>query len=203
MDNLNEIITKIEQLLDEKEQIRDIAIKNSRVITKYARAIIHGLRTTTLDNKILINIKTEVMNLKSLLVEHPDLYTAPYIESALQEYAESMFFLSILNREKKIPTSSELGITHTPYILGLADTIGELRRVALESLNKNNYEDADYYSKTMEKIYTEIMRLDYPNSILSIRQKQDWARSLIERTRSDLLYAKSRVQSSGFRDQSQ
>ena len=202
MENLSEIITKIEQLLDEKEQIRNIAIKNSHLITKYARMIIHGLITRTFDNKILINIKTEVMNLKSLLAEHPDLYTTPYIESALREYAESMFLLSILNREKKIPTYSELGITITPYILGLADTIGELRRVALECLNKNNYDDAEYYSKTMEKIYIEIMRLDYPNSILSIRQKQDWARSLIERTRSDMLYAKCRVQGSGLKEQS-
>jgi len=42
----------------------------------------------------------------------------------------------------------------------------------------------------MEHIYEEIMRLDYPKGVVNVRQKQDSARKLVERTLEDLTRAK-------------
>jgi len=42
----------------------------------------------------------------------------------------------------------------------------------------------------MESIYEELMTLEYPKGLVNIRQKQDQARYILERTLEDLTRAK-------------
>jgi translin len=43
----------------------------------------------------------------------------------------------------------------------------------------------------MEDMFLVIMRFDYPDAIVSIRRKQDVARSILEKTRGDVAVAVS------------
>ena len=42
----------------------------------------------------------------------------------------------------------------------------------------------------MEKVYDELVTLEYPKGLVNVRQKQDQARYILERTLEDLTRAK-------------
>jgi translin len=135
-------------------------------------------------------LKDEVSRLSGLLVEHPDIANAGYVEAAYQEYAEVAILMAILE-EADVPSPDELGIGNAPYLLGLADVVGELRRFALDELKEGKVEKADHHLDKMEDIFTALMRFDYPDAILPIRRKQDIVRSLLEKTRGEVAVATS------------
>ena len=75
--------------------------------------------------------------------------------------------------------------------MGMADTIGELRRFSLESLRRGDTPSAERFLDIMEELFLVMMRFDYPDAIVSIRRKQDIARSVLEKTRGDVSLAVS------------
>ena len=73
--------------------------------------------------------------------------------------------------------------------MGLGDVVGELRREALEALRTENFDKAEEYLKLMESIYEMLIRFNYPSGLVPLKPKQDVARSLIEKTRSEITMA--------------
>ena len=74
--------------------------------------------------------------------------------------------------------------------MGMADTIGELRRIVLTHLMESDADTAKELFSVMEIMCEGLMMFDVPDAILPIRRKQDVARGVVEKTRSDLLNAK-------------
>jgi translin len=73
------------------------------------------------------------------------------------------------------------------YVLGLADVIGECRRVVLDALREGDAEKGEEYLKTMDGIYVELMALDEAYMLVpGLRRKCDVARRIIETTRGDV-----------------
>jgi translin len=107
------------------------------------------------------------------------------VEDAMQELAEAAIMVSIAS-EDDLPTPEELGVPMSSYLMGLADSIGELRRFALDALKEGRMEDALRYLEMMEDMYQVIMRFDFPDALVAIRRKQDIARSLVEKTRGEV-----------------
>lgn len=190
MKNLERVISKIEADLDEKDQVREVALKSARAIARMAGNMLRGIHRG-MDGKAEMNVlRDEVMRLKSLLADHPELESAGYVESALQEYAEVGIIMSMLEVDE-VPSPGDLGIGNVPYLLGLGDSIGELRRFCLDELKTGKMARANYYLERMEDIFTAIMRFDYPDAIVPLRHKQDVARSLLEKTRGEVAVAAS------------
>ena len=111
------------------------------------------------------------------------------LDTAYQELAEAANVLSIL--EKNVLTPPDVfSIPSRPYLTGLADTIGELRRAVLDTLRTDKAERASSYLVMMEAILEELHSFDFPNALIpDLRRKCDVARSLIERTRADVTTA--------------
>ncbi len=190
MNNLDAVIAKIETELDEKDQIREIALKSSRAIVRLSGSVLKGLHRREDVKSQLADLKDEASRLSSLLGEHPDLTRTGYVESAFQEYAEVGIVMSILERDD-VPMLEELGVSSAPYLLGLGDVVGELRRFALEELRRGNADQASHFLDRMEDIYHALIRFDYPDAIAAVKHKQDVARSLLEKTRGDVAVAVS------------
>ena len=187
---MERVISKIEADLDEKDQVREVALKSARAIARMAGNMLRGIHRG-MDGKAEMNVlRDEVMRLKSLLADHPELESAGYVESALQEYAEVGIIMSMLEVDE-VPSPGDLGIGNVPYLLGLGDSIGELRRFCLDELKTGKMARANYYLERMEDIFTAIMRFDYPDAIVPLRHKQDVARSLLEKTRGEVAVAAS------------
>jgi translin len=190
MKNLDTIARHIQERLDEKDTVREIAIKSSRAIIRISGGVIHSIHKGEDVTEMMSEALDEAQRLRSLLLEHPELLNSGLVEDGMQELSEAAILLSIY-RNEELPAPEDLEVPYTAYLLGLADCIGELRRFALEALRAGDTEKAIEYLEMMEEFFQVIMRFDYPDALVSIRRKQDIARSLLEKTRGEVAVAVS------------
>jgi len=183
-------MSKIESELDEKDQVREVALKSSRAVVRMSGSLMRGVHTGQRNPTALAELKDEVMSLGSLLRSNPDLTCAGYVETAFQEYAELGIVTSILDNGD-VPVPEDLGVSSTVYLLALGDSVGELRRLSLDELKAGRVDRANSFLEKMEDIFTALMRFDYPDALVPVRRKQDIARSLLEKTRGDVAVATS------------
>lgn len=116
-------------------------------------------------------------------------YTGP-MPQAFQEYAEAACVRAMV-AGKPLPTPSSLGIPVEPYVTGLADAVGEMRRYALDSLRKDDLGEAERALDMMEDIYTALKGLDFPRAVVpNLKRKVDVMRRLLEETRGDVTLAR-------------
>jgi len=108
------------------------------------------------------------------------------LDAAYQELAEATNVVSLL-KEDSFSSPSESGIPSRPYLTGLADAVGELRRAVLDALRADNIARAERLLELMEQILDGLLAFDFPNALIpDLRRKCDVARSIVERTRGDL-----------------
>jgi translin len=114
------------------------------------------------------------------------------LEQPYQEIAEAVLLLAAVEK-KSLPGWEELSMPFEPYLLGLCDLVGELRRQMLEELKKGNAREAQRYFELMSGIYDELLPIRFSNSLLpNFRKKQDVARSQVEQARSELVRSQAR-----------
>ena len=108
---------------------------------------------------------------------------------AHQEYVEALAFYNIL-KKGELATMKELGVGEVPYLLGIMDLTGELKREAIEAIRDGDYESADGYYSLMKGIYDSTRAMRFANSLVpEFRRKQDTARIQLESTASELIQA--------------
>ncbi|HEV8594530.1 MAG TPA: translin family protein [Thermoplasmata archaeon] len=188
MKDLDTIVDRIEAELNEKDQVREVALKSTRTIVRLAGAAIRGMHRGEDVASSLDQAREETRRLASLLADHSDLWHGGSVEGALQEVAEAAIVHSLLGGGP-LPDPRDLGVTSPAYLLGLADAVGELRRFALDRLRAGDVEAAAENLQKMEEIFDALLRFDHPNAIVPLRHKQDVARGLLERTRGELAVA--------------
>ncbi len=186
--NLEEIAVRIESRLEEKDQVREVAIKSTRAINRLSGSIVHMIHKGDDPLPLMHEALDETHRLRSLLEDYPEIWESGLVEGALQELAEAAILLAMV-REEELPDPDDMGITGNSYLLGMADVIGELRRFALERLREGDVEKATEYLNMMEEMFLVIMRFDFPDALIPIRRKQDVARSLLEKTRGEVAVA--------------
>jgi translin len=193
INNLYPITRKIRRQLDKHDAVREKCMKLSRDISRKARIIIQGLHRSYKTKRWrdeLTAIKRDNARLQRLLIYYSDLYHTGFVSTALQELSEAFILLAVIDK-KPLPEPEKLQVTPDTYLLGLADTIGELRRCTLDALRKRNLKAAWEFLDAMEEIFESLMTFDYPESIVPLRRKLDIARGVIEKTRGELAVAVS------------
>ncbi|MDR3075430.1 MAG: RNA-binding protein [Candidatus Methanoplasma sp.] len=188
MEDITKIADDALGIFRDLESRRERAIRCSRDILRETKRMIHSIHVSG-DG---IESKNRLMALVSDLmsesgIDKPRMNIAP-VEDALMEYAEAMILDSIV-RHWSVPSFDDLGIGPQPWVLGLADCLGEMRRVVLTSLMADDIVKAESVFMMMEEISLTIMLFDVPDAILPIRRKQDIARGIMERTRTDITNA--------------
>jgi len=190
MKNLNNIVDKIEKSIDDKELIREKALRFSRDIIINCRKAIQCIHQG-LNKEADENIKQASAKLSELYEttkDCPEVYHAGFVENAAQELVEALCFYNIM-QGKDLPDPDEIQTTYSSYLMGLCDLVGELRRTVLDSIRSGEQKNADEYLTMMEEIYDVIIRFDYPSGLIPIKKKQDMVRGLIEKTRGELAVA--------------
>jgi translin len=90
-------------------------------------------------------------------------------------------------QDKPLALPEDLGVEYAPYMNGLAETIGELRRRCLDILRHGYSDEAERRLDLMDEIYSLLVTVDYPDAIThGLRRQTDLVRGIIERTRADL-----------------
>jgi translin len=190
MKNLQSIVAGIEKELDEKDKVREDALRSSRELVRLSKDIIGAMNRHEDPRPLLAKMRKDAAALKARASRCPEIYAAGYVEGALAEVVEICVLYAIVNK-MPLPTPKELCATPEAYLLGLGDVIGELRRMAVDALREMHPEQAEARLFEMETIYGALMRFDYPDAVVPLRKKQDVARGLVERTRGEVLVARS------------
>jgi translin len=108
------------------------------------------------------------------------------LSAARQEYAEAAIFLKLVEHES-FAAPEEVKVPSIDYALGLADVIGECRRLALDALREGDGEKGERCLEIMDEIYVELMSMDEAYMLVpGLRRKCDVARKVIEITRGDI-----------------
>jgi translin len=188
MQNLEEIIDGMEARLDEKDAVRELALKSSRTIARLAGDVVRRIHLGEDVRDLLREVRDRNGELSSALRDHLDVYYAGYIENAHQELSEASILQSIV-KKRPLPSPDDLEVTDKAYLMGMGDVVGELRRLTLDALKMGDTDAANEHLQRMEDIFMVLMRFDFPSGLLAIRRKQDIARRLLERTRGEVAVA--------------
>jgi translin len=188
MPSLKNILKEIRKELTEKEKVREDAQKDMRRATslsKQAILLIHQKRLK--DAKKLIEKATEIISkLNDTSANYPHIVYSGLFSAALQEYSEANIFLKLIE-ESKFVTPKEINVPSVDYVLGLADVVGEYRRMALDALREGDAKKSEKCLETMDEIYIELMAMDEAYMLVpGLRRKCDGARKIIEVTRGDV-----------------
>jgi translin len=136
--------------------------------------------------KLIESSKEIISRLQGSAKEYPDIIYSGMFSAALQEYAEANILLGLI-QEARFVTPKEINVPAVDYVLGLADVIGEYRRLVLDALREGDAEKGEECLQTMDEIYIELMAMDEAYMLVpGLRRKCDIARRIIETTRGDI-----------------
>ena len=185
---LRTVLKEIRKELKEKEKVRENAqndMRRATSLSKQSILLIHQKRMK--EARKLINTAKELISkLNEASATYPEIIYTGMFNAARQEYAEANLFLNLVE-EGKFVTPEEVGVPSIDYVLGLADVIGEYRRLALDALREGDLENGEECLRIMDEIYVELMAMDETYMLVSgLRRKCDVARKIIEITRGDI-----------------
>ena len=120
---------------------------------------------------------------------HPSVLHAGFVTDAAKEVAEAAITRAAVAGDP-LPGPDTLGIDDVAWVHGLAETVGELRRAALDSVRGGHLDVAEGYLALMQEILSVLTTIDVPDGLTKgLRRATDSARSITERTRGDLTAA--------------
>jgi translin len=184
-------LTSIRRRLDRKEELREQVLPLARQLIRESAALIKNAHRKEWDEaqnrrKVLLEAVSE---LKVKLAEAPDLWFAGFVQDALKEVAEACIVYALL-RDEPVPSPEDLGIDDAPYLNGLLEAMGELRRATLDAIRSEDLSTAEKFLAIMDEVYFEAMTFDQADAITQgARRRTDALRAILERTRSDITLA--------------
>jgi translin len=171
-----------------KNQVREETHESMRKATslsKQAILLIHQKRFGDAE-KMVADAKEKIVNLQTQAKQYPEIIYGGMLSAAFQEYSEANIFL-VLVREDRFVTPAEINVPSVDYVLGLADVIGEYRRLALDNLREGEVKKGEKCLQIMDQIFIQLLALDEAYMLVpGLRHKSDIARRIIESTRGDI-----------------
>ncbi len=188
MTSLKSVLREVKNELKEKEEIREKAHNDMRKATSLSKQtilLIHQKKEKEA-KKLVEKAREILLKLSKISEEYPEIIHGGMFNAALQEYSEANILLKLVE-ESIFVTPKEIGVPSVDYVLGLADVIGEYRRLALDALREGDVQKGENCLRLMDEIYVELMALDDAYMLVSgLRRKCDVARRIIEATRGDV-----------------
>ena len=188
MDQLDSIGERIRQHLEDKNAARERALQLSRQLIRSCSKAIRAVHRGEQENAVsLIEEAQALANaLQEALINYPELLHAGYTQSALKEFAEASIVHHLVSGGQ-LPEPEALGVGYVPYLGGLAEAAGEMRRRILDTLRHEELDEAERLLDAMDDIYGLLVTIDFPDALTNnIRRTTDMVRGVTERTRGDL-----------------
>ena len=109
--------------------------------------------------KFIQDAKEKIAALQALVEQYPDIIYGGMFSAALQEYSEARIFLTLI-KESRFVTPQEIGVPSIDYVLGLADVVGEYRRLALDNLREGEVKKGEECLEIMDQVFIQLLALD-------------------------------------------
>jgi len=189
--DLSDILKSIRNEVEADDKVREVTLPLSRdAVRKCSESVKKTHKGDFDEAKTLAKAAYKIIiDAEKSLSDSDFVAKSKALDIAYQELAEALNILSLIETGRYTPPD-DYNIPSRPYLSGLADAIGELRRAALDSLRRDDVDKAEHLLEYMEDILEGLQSFDYPNALIpDLRRKCDVGRSLVERTRGDLTRA--------------
>jgi translin len=186
--NLSDILAKVRTEIEADDRIRETVLPLSREAVRMCSLSIKESHRGNYDEASrLVRDAGKIIREATNHVSRSDFISkARMLDTPYQELAEASNVVSLL-KDGEFTQPDDYGIPARPYLAGLADAVGELRRAVLDSLRNDSITRGERLLSKMEEILDELNTIDFPNALIpDLRRKCDVARGLIERTRGDV-----------------
>jgi len=177
--------------LTKKHEVREAGLKIGRGVIRLSANAIRAVHRQEFKQARQLLDEAELLLNKSkeILASFPDIYHAGYLSDARKEYSEGHLTLALISG-MDLPMPDDLGVDIAPFLNGMGEAVGEVRRYILDSLRRNDFEKCEHLLDLMDAIYTLLVTMDYPEAITGgLRRTTDMTRGILERTRGDLTMA--------------
>ncbi len=188
---LDTIIPRILEHFAEKNAAREKALAASRTLIRLSANSIRAVHRGEFGRAaaMLDDARAVRDEAVAALRGHADIYHAGFLHDAQKEYAEARTTLALLTGGA-IPSPEELGVEYPAYLNGIAEAVGELRRMVLDLLRSGRFEGCEDLLQAMDDIYSVLVTIDFPDAMTGgLRRTTDQTRGILEKTRGDLTMA--------------
>ena len=185
---LEDLARSFQERFDVKMAAREKALPAARRSIRASANAIRAIHRHELDSARALMHESAVAIREGMeaVRDEPDVANAGFLQDAQKEYTEARITAAIVEGED-LPGPDELGVQLAPYLNGMAETIGELRRQILDLLRAGDVERSESLLGAMEDLYSLLVTIDYPDAITgNLRRSTDVARGIMEKTRGDL-----------------
>jgi len=183
MKSLESTIKKIEDLLIEKSILVDAIKRQSQLVVKQSAEVIQSIHR---------NIKPDIQALKKnynqlldVIGPNKEMLYLPNVELGMQEFTEAMLFFNYVYGDESL-TPENLRVEEVPFILGIMDFTGELKRLAVNSIRNNDLDKAMKILDEMNSLYDLTMNFSHYIVSPDFKRKQDVLRNMLERLSGDI-----------------
>ncbi len=170
---------------------REQAYKLSRDVVRNSANCIRASHRGDFEQaqQLLDTVAELVGQMETVAKDYPAVYYAGFIEDAQKEYVEATATLAFI-RGTQLAGPEQLNVGPAPYLNGLSEVVGELRRYILDSLRKDDFSRCEEILGLMDEVYTVLVSIDFPEAVTrGLRRSTDMARGILERTRADMTVA--------------
>jgi len=181
-------LAAIEAHLRQRELRREELYQRARRLRRLAQATMSRLHADHAVPPAVADVRRELADLADWLRRDGGGDEGLAMD-ALQEGVEGVLLGAIV-AGTSLPGPSDLGVDPEPYLLGLGDVVGEVRRLVLDRLAHDDLAGAESNLALMDALTRDLLRFDTTRAIVQLKPKQDSARSLLERTRGEVVMAR-------------
>jgi translin len=186
--DLGPLADEVREVLDAKHAARERGLQNSRTVIRLSANAIRSLHRGEIAEaeELMARAADLLEDSRAALADHPDVLHAGFVADSAKEYAEARL-TAALAAGAALPLPSELGVAAAPYLNGLGEAVGEMRRRMLDLLRAGDLEEGERTLAAMEAVLDLLATLDYSDGMTGgLRRTTDVARALVERSRADL-----------------
>ena len=185
---LKAVLDEVKNDLMQKDKVHEETHESMRKVTSLSKQAILRIHQKKQDEaeRLVEDAKERIADLQTQAKDYPEIIYGGMFSAALQEYSEANIFLTLI-KEGRFVTPKEIKVPSVDYALGLADVIGEYRRLSLDALREGDAKKGEECLAVMDEIFIELLALDEAYMLVpGLRRKSDVARKIIETTRGDV-----------------
>jgi translin len=179
---------EVRDILDARFDAREKAITESRKVIRAAANAIRALHRDEWDEaeNLISESGRRLGTINDAVADQPELASHGVVVDAAKEYSEARITQAVFTGEE-LPGFSEMQVDPVPYLHGLGEAVGEMRRRMLDMLRAERLEEAESLLQLMDDFVDQLAEIDYPDGMTNgLRRTTDVSRSLVERSRADL-----------------
>ncbi|MFL5738242.1 MAG: haloacid dehalogenase [Actinomycetota bacterium] len=186
--SLDDLTLEFQRRFDDKTAAREQALIASRSAIRSSANAIRAVHRGEAEkaSELMGEARAALDRGLAAVERHQDVRYAGYLQDAQKEYAEARITAALVAGDE-IPDPDDVGVEPAPYLNGMAEAIGEIRRHILDLLRAGETERGEELLTAMEDMYAVLVAIDYPDAItMHLRRSTDIARGIMEKTRGDL-----------------